>query len=76
MAVVAAIKAGEQLRIGALEDEAASQRRRPGLQIVILQKDGSKELVPMSPPVPLIDATPVPAPLPEPVTADTEADDG
>jgi hypothetical protein len=55
MAVVAAVKAGEMLKIGAIEAEAAGQRRAPGLQIVIVQRDGSQELVPMSPSMPMLD---------------------
>jgi hypothetical protein len=64
MAVVASIKAGEQLRIGAIEAEAAAKQRMPGLQIVLIQKDGSREQVPMTPSVPMLDVTaaePVPA---------------
>jgi hypothetical protein len=66
MAVVASIKAGEQLRVGAIEDEAAAQKRGPGLQIVILQPGGAREMVPMSPQpmVPMIDGTSVPEPEP------------
>jgi hypothetical protein len=70
MARVNAIKAGEQLRVGAVADEAATQKRSPGLQIVIIQKDGGQELVPMTPSVPLIDT--VPLPEPEPVSSVTE----
>jgi hypothetical protein len=73
MARVNAIKAGEQLRIGALEDEAVAQKRSPGLQIVILQPSGKQELVPMSPSVPLIDVEP--RPEPEPVSSVTEGAD-
>jgi hypothetical protein len=64
MARVNAIKAGEQLRVGAIEDEAVAQRRGPGLQIVIVQPGGAKELVPMTPSVPLIDTVPVPEAVP------------
>jgi hypothetical protein len=62
MAVVASIKAGEMLRIGALEAEAASQRRAPGLSIVILPALGSsgEPKVAYQPPQ-LLDVTPVPA---------------
>jgi hypothetical protein len=67
MARVQAVKAGEQLRVGALEDEVTAQKRGPGLQIVILQPGGKQELVPMMPSVPLIDAVPAPAPEPVPV---------
>jgi hypothetical protein len=72
MARVNAIKAGEQLRIGALEDEAVAQKRAPGLQIVILQPSGKQELVPMSPSVPLIDTIPVPDEAVPVVPFDTE----
>jgi hypothetical protein len=58
MAVVAAVKAGELLKEGALEAEAATQKRAPGLQIVIVQRDGSQEFVPMSPAVPMLDVSP------------------
>jgi hypothetical protein len=74
MARVAAVKAGEQLRTGALADEAASQKRQPGLQIVIVQRDGSQQLVPMSPSVPMLDVTPTPVPEAEAVPSDTEGD--
>jgi hypothetical protein len=40
MAVVAAIKTGEQLRVGAVHDEAVAQKRLPGLHIVLIQGDG------------------------------------
>jgi hypothetical protein len=90
MARVGAVKTAEMMRVGALADEAASQQRRPGLQIVLVQKDGTKELVPMSPPsVPLIDITPRPEPeivpqwdqnvpnrdSPQPISTDTEGGD-
>jgi hypothetical protein len=42
MAVVASIKAGEQLRTGALEEEGRAQKRAPGLQIVIVSTDGKE----------------------------------
>jgi hypothetical protein len=64
MARVQAVKAGEQLRVGAIEDEATAQRRGPGLQIVIVQPGGAKELVPMTPSVPLLDVTPAPETVP------------
>jgi hypothetical protein len=60
MAVVAAVKAGEMLKIGAIEAEAAGQRRLPGLQIVIVEGNGS-ERVAFQPPQqmpPLLDVTP------------------
>jgi hypothetical protein len=67
MAVVAAVKAGEQLRIGAVEDEAAATRRAPGLQIVILQPDGRQHVA--HKPTPMLDVTPVPEPA-VPATSD------
>jgi hypothetical protein len=72
IAVVNAVKAGEQLRVGAVHDEASAERRRPGLQIVILQPGGQQELVPMSPSMPLLDVTPAEAVPAIPV--DTEAE--
>jgi hypothetical protein len=74
MAVVAAIKAGEQLRIGALEDEATAQKRQPGLSIVLIQENGGK-LVAYEPPKPMIDVTPSegePEPEPVPTASDTD----
>jgi hypothetical protein len=56
---------GEQLRIGALEDEATSQRRLPGLQIVVIANDGSKRVA-FEPPPPMLDAVPVPEAEPVP----------
>jgi hypothetical protein len=74
MAVVAAVKAGEMLKVGAIEAEAASQRRMPGLSIVLIQKDGG-HLVAYEPPQrpPMLDIAP--APTPEPAIApDAEAE--
>jgi hypothetical protein len=71
MARVNAIKAGEQLRVGAIEDEAVSQRRGPGLQIVILAQDGSKQVACQPPQMlPALDVTP--APEVEPVISSEE----
>jgi hypothetical protein len=70
MARVAAVKAGEQLRVGALEDQAASERRRPGLSIVLVQQDGGR-LVAYEPPKPMLDVTPAPEAEAEPVPVDT-----
>jgi hypothetical protein len=64
MAKVAAIKTGEQLRVGAIEAEAATRQRAPGLQIVIVQGDGSKRVAYQPPP--MLDVTPVPAAPPVP----------
>jgi hypothetical protein len=72
MAVVAAVKAGELLQQGALAAEATAQKRQPGLQIVIVQRDGSQEFVPMSPSVPMLDVTP--ATDAEPVPSNAEAE--
>jgi hypothetical protein len=44
MAVVAAVKAGEMLKVGALEAEVSAQKRAPGLQIVIVQGDGTRQV--------------------------------
>jgi hypothetical protein len=68
MAVVASIKAGEQLRTGALEEEGRAQKRQPGLQIVIVSSDGTKEVAHHQPP--LLDVTP--APEAEPVPTNLE----
>jgi hypothetical protein len=68
MAVVAAVKAGEMLKVGAIEAEAAGQRRQPGLSIVLIQQDGG-HLVAYEPPkrsVPMLDAVPVPEAEPVP----------
>jgi hypothetical protein len=70
MAKGAAIKTAEALKEGAIELERRSAQRKPGLQIVIIQRDGSQELVPMSPSVPMLDVTPVPEA--EPVPSDLE----
>jgi hypothetical protein len=65
MAVVASIKAGEQLRVGAIEEEGRAQKRLPGLQIVIVQSDGRE--IPYQPPQPpMLDVT---SPEAEPVPA-------
>jgi hypothetical protein len=75
MARVNAIKPGEQLRVGAIEDEVASQRRGPGLQIVILAQDGSKQVA-HSPPqmLDVLDVT-TPAPEAEPaIPSDADAE--
>jgi hypothetical protein len=65
MAVVASIKAGEQLRVGAIEAEGAMQRRQPGLSIVILPADtGGEPRVAFQAPRPLVDVTPTPQPVP------------
>jgi hypothetical protein len=72
LAVVASVKAGELLRVGALEAEAASQKRTPGLSIVILQpSDGSRQVAYQPPPMmPVLDVTP--AREAAPVPSDTE----
>jgi hypothetical protein len=59
MAVVAAVKAGELLQQGALADEVASKQRAPGLQIVIVERDGSQRVAYQPPPpMPMLDVTP------------------
>jgi hypothetical protein len=61
MAVVASIKAGEQLRIGALEAEASAQKRSPGLSIVLIDRGGGHVVAYEPPqPMPLLDVAPVP----------------
>jgi hypothetical protein len=65
IAVVNAVKAGELLRVGALQEEGAAQKRQPGLSIILVQKDGG-HLVAYEPPKPMIDVTP---PEVEPVPA-------
>jgi hypothetical protein len=72
MAVVASIKAGEQLRVGAIEEEGRAQQRAPGLSIVLIQKDGG-QLVAFEPPKPMLDVTPAPAAEPVPATTRNEA---
>jgi hypothetical protein len=69
MAIVAAVKAGELLQQGALAAEATAQKRQPGLQIVIVQQDGSKQIV-AGPAPPMLDITPATAA--EPVPSDAE----
>jgi hypothetical protein len=65
MAIVAAVKAGEMLKVGGLEAEAASNRRAPGLQIVVIGPGGEQTIAHQPPQMPLLDAVPVPA---EPAT--------
>jgi hypothetical protein len=60
IAIVNAVKAGELLRVGAVHDEAAAQRRGPGLQIVIIGPGGEKQVA-YQPPQPMLDAMPVEA---------------
>jgi hypothetical protein len=61
-------------RVGAIEAEAAMQKRAPGLQIVIVQKDGSQHVAHQPPqPMPMLDA-PVPVSEAEPVPVDTDAE--
>jgi hypothetical protein len=69
MAVVASVKAGEQLRVGAIEAEGAMQRRQPGLTVVVLPPLGSTGeaqvafQAPSTRP-PMLDVTPKPQPVP------------
>jgi hypothetical protein len=77
MAIVASIKAGEQLRVGAIEAEAAAQRRLPGLSIVVmpaLGASGEPQVAFQAPaPRPMLDVTPTPQPVPAmPSDADAE----
>jgi hypothetical protein len=72
MARVAAVKTAEQLRVGVLEAEAVTQRRAPGLQIVIVGPGGEKHVACQPPPMPMLDVTP--AAEAEPVPADAEAE--
>jgi hypothetical protein len=62
MAVVAAVKTGELLHQVARESEGeAGKGTRPGLQIVIIQKDGSHQIAcgPLERSAPMIEATPI-----------------
>jgi hypothetical protein len=65
MAVVAAIKAGELLQQGAIQAEVTAQKRRPGLQIVIVERDGSHQIAYQPPQMldvaPVREAEPVPS---------------
>jgi hypothetical protein len=78
MAVVASIKAGEQLRVGAIEEEGRAQKRAPGLQIVILPPIGTAgepRVVCGPPQPPMLDVTPKPAAEPVPaIPAEAEAE--
>jgi hypothetical protein len=62
MAKVHAAKTIEQMLDNTSErtgiGRAVQQQRQPGLQIVIVQGDGSKQVVAGPPPAPLIEATP------------------
>jgi hypothetical protein len=71
IAVVNAVKAGEQLRVGAVHDEASAEKRMPGLQIVIVQQSGERELVPMPSMPMMLDVTPAEA---VPMPSDAEAE--
>jgi hypothetical protein len=73
MARVQAVKAGEQLRVGPLEDEATSKQRGPGLQIVTVQGDGTRRVAHQPPQMPLLDVTPVPEAEPV-IPADADAE--
>jgi hypothetical protein len=65
MAIVQAVRAGEILRVGAVEAEAAAARRAPGLQIVVLQNDGTSRVAFQPPqPRPMLDVSPKPEPVP------------
>jgi hypothetical protein len=61
LAVVGAIKCGEQLRQGDLEASASAQRRAPGLSIVLIDKGGGQLVAYEPPPRPaMLDVTPAP----------------
>jgi hypothetical protein len=68
MAKVQAVKTAELLQQGDLQAEAAGKQRIPGLQIVIVQSDGSQQVAYQPPP--MLDVTP--APEAEPVPTDVE----
>jgi hypothetical protein len=70
MARVQAIKTAEALKEGAIELEHRTAQRKPGLQIVIVERDGSQR-VPYEP-LPLLDVTAAPAVF-VPVRDDPEA---
>jgi hypothetical protein len=73
MAQVAAIKCGEQLQAGALDVEAAAQRRAPGLSIVLIDRGGGQMVAYQPPtPPPMLDVTPVPEAAPVPSDAEAE----
>jgi hypothetical protein len=75
MARVQAVKTGELLRVGAIEEEGRAQRRAPGLQIVIVSNDGKPVAHQPPPPpqmLPALDITP--ASEAEPVPADADAE--
>jgi hypothetical protein len=60
VAVVAAVKAGELLKEGALQAEASAQQRRAGLQIVVIEPSGEQRVAFQPPPpmqTPLLDVT-------------------
>ena len=68
MAKVNAVKAAEALRLDAVELEQRAVQRAPGLQIVIIQNDGSRQVAyqPPTQTVPMIEVTPALPPPPEP----------
>jgi hypothetical protein len=53
---------------------AAQERRQPGLQIVIVERDGREQVVPMPPAAPQIEGTAVPEADVVQVPTDAEAD--
>jgi hypothetical protein len=71
MARVQAIKTGELLRVGAIEEGDRASQRAPGLQIVIMSSDGREVAYRPPQPAPMLDVTPAPAA--EPVPADADA---
>jgi hypothetical protein len=71
MARVQAVKTGELLRVGAIEEEGQARLRQPGLQIIITQRDGRE--IPYVPPQPaMLDVTPKPSAEPVPADGDAE----
>jgi hypothetical protein len=68
MAVVAAVKAGELLKDGAIQAETSTQKRVPGLTIVVYEPSGEQRVAHQPPPMPLLDVTL--APEAEPVPSD------
>jgi hypothetical protein len=73
IAIVNAVKAGEMLRVGAVQEGVASEKRQPGLQIVIVGPGGEQHIAHQ--PMPMLDVTPAPAAVPLPVIPiDAEAE--
>jgi hypothetical protein len=79
MARTHAVRQAELLRVGALEDEARTEKRAPGLSIVLIDRGGG-HLVAYEPPAPppMLDVTPtvdvVPVQPERPMRPDDDAD--